>query len=388
MNQIDLNKYLINIRRELHKIPETAFNEIKTSNLIEQELNSFGINTFRPLETAVVGIIGNINNPCIAFRADIDGLPMEEDTGLPFSSTHKGRMHACGHDFHISMLLGAAKYLKQYEEELNICIKLLFQPAEEMIPGGAKLMVEAGVLKNPDVQFVFGQHIHPEKQVGRIEIAVGPALASSDEMYWTIKGKSSHAATPHFGHDPILASANMIANLQNIITKYRNPLKPSVLSITSIHGGTATNILPEEVKLMGTFRAFDDKWRYETIDNIRHISSSICRAYNCESIFEPKMGFPAVINDITASDIAKEAAIRKIGDENFSNCDPMMWGEDFAYFANEVPSCFWFLGVKNQPNMPALHNVKLSPDENALIIGSNMFINIALNNTVLSNIFK
>ena len=375
--QIELNQYIISIRRELHKIPETAFKEFKTTKFIEDELNSLNIQNFRLLETGVIGIIGDAANPCIGFRADIDALPLMEDTGLPFSSTHDGVMHACGHDFHISMLLGAARYLKSIEDSLSVCIKLIFQPAEEMIPGGAKLLVEAGVLKNPDVRMVFGQHIHPSKRVGRIEIAPGPAMASSDEMYWTIKGKSSHAATPHLGNDPVLAASNMIANLQSVITKHRNPLMPSVLSITSIHGGTATNILPEEVKIMGTFRAYNDEWRYETIETIRKISSNICDAYNCESIFEPKMGFPAVINDKNASDIAASAAQQSVGEENFSYCDPMMWGEDFSYYSNEVPSCFWFLGVQNKDDMPPLHNVKLAPDESALMNGFKMFINIA-----------
>lgn len=379
MQDKELHEYLVKIRRDLHRIPETAFKEFITTDYIENELHNLGIETYRPLETGVVGFIGDKSKPCIAFRADIDGLPMNEETGLEFASTHPGAMHACGHDFHMSMLLGATKYLKQIEDKLDVCIKLLFQPGEEMIPGGAKLMVEAGVLKNPDVRMVFGQHIHPAKQVGRIEIAVGPCMASSDEMYWTVKGKSSHAATPHLGNDPVLASANMVANLQTVITKHRNPLMPSVLSITSIHGGTATNILPEEVKLMGTFRAYNDEWRYATIETIRKISTSICEAYNCEAIFEPLMGFPAVINDKLASEIAGEAAVASVGAENFSNCDPMMWGEDFSFFSNEVPGCFWFLGVKNREDMPPLHNVKLSPDEGALINGCKMFINIAQN---------
>lgn len=375
----DINEYIINIRRELHKIPETAFKEFKTTKFIENELNLLGIENFRLLETGVIGIIGDTALPCIAFRADIDALPMNEETGLEFSSLHQGVMHSCGHDFHTAMLLGAAKYLKSIEKELKICIKLIFQPAEEMIPGGAKLLVEAGVLKNPDVLMVFGQHIHPDKQVGRIEICDGPAMASSDEMYWTVKGKSSHAATPHLGNDPILAASNMITNLQAVITKHRNPLYPSVLSITSIHGGTATNILPEEVKLMGTFRAYNDEWRYKTIETISKISRNICEAYNCSSIFEPKMGFPAVINDKKATETVAKSATEIVGNDNFCYCEPMMWGEDFSYYSNEVPGCFWFLGVKNRDDMPALHNVKLSPDEKALIIGCKMFITIAFN---------
>ncbi len=204
MEKIEINnisEYLINTRRHLHQYPETAFQEFETTKFIEQELSSMDIINFKVTKTGVVGIIGEISNPCLALRADIDGLPILEETGLPYSSKNDGKMHACGHDFHTAILLGVAKYLKSIETDLKVCVKLIFQPAEEMIPGGAKTMIENGVLDNPKPQFVFGQHIHPSIKTGRIEMCYGPIMASSDELYWTIKGKSSHAATPHLGND-------------------------------------------------------------------------------------------------------------------------------------------------------------------------------------------
>ena len=207
-------------------------------------------------------------------------------------------------------------------------------------------------------------------------------MASSDELYWTIKGKSSHAATPHLGSDPILASSYLITHLQTLITKFRNPLSPGVISITSIHSGSATNILPEEVKLMGTFRAYNNVWRYEALEKIKNISEQVSAIYGCESLFEPKLGFPAVINNENATDIVKRAAIDVVGVNNFSICEPMMWGEDFAYYAEQIPSCFWFLGVNNSDNMSALHNSKLTPDENALLVGFQTMVNVVLNSVV------
>jgi amidohydrolase len=375
----DVENYIVECRRHLHKYPETAFNEHETCKFIESKLDELHIPHKRLIDTGIVAMIGEESDNCVALRADIDGLPISENTGLPFSSLNEGRMHACGHDFHTSMLLGAAKILKAKEAELNGCVKLIFQPAEEMIPGGAFLMIEAGVMDNPKPKAIFGQHINPATPTGKLEFAYGPMMASSDELYWTIKGKSSHAATPHLGSDPILAASNMILALQNIITKFKNPLDPGVISITSIHSGSATNILPDEAKLMGTFRAYDNKWRYDTIEVIREISKSIVSAYGCESVFEPKMGFPPVINDNNAGDIAKLSAIEAVGENNFNLCSPIMWAEDFAYYGDKAPACFWFLGVKNIDDMPPLHNAKLSPDENALNIGAVMLVNCALN---------
>ncbi|MDD3125590.1 MAG: M20 family metallopeptidase [Candidatus Kapabacteria bacterium] len=382
MKELDfsfLDNYLIDTRRYFHQYPETAFKEFETTKMLEGELDKLGIPHKRIIETGVIGLIGDPTKPCVALRGDIDGLPISEETGLPFSSKHAGRMHACGHDFHMTMVLGAAKYLKSIEDELPICVKLIFQPGEEMIPGGAKLMIEAGVLENPTPRFVFGQHIHPAKDVGRVEVCYGPAMASADELYWTVKGKFTHAATPHLGHDPILASSYMIAHLQDIITKFRNPLNPGVLSITSIHGGTATNILPDEVKLMGTFRAFNNEWRYKTIENIGIVSQKACEIYGCEANFAPRMGFPPVINDQVASDIVKSSAVEALDSEHAVACEPIMWGEDFAYYGENIPACFWFLGVKNCEDMPPLHNSKLAPDERALRIGAEVLIRSAIN---------
>ncbi len=370
---------IISYRRYFHSNPELSFQEYNTTKYIEAKLNEFGIENFRIIETGVIGIIGKISDNCIALRADIDALPIQEETGLEFASKTAGNMHACGHDMHIAMLLGAAKILKQNESQLNGCVKLIFQPAEELIPGGAYLMIQAGVLENPTPRYVFGQHINPSIETGKIATCNGPIMASADELYWTIKGKSSHAATPHLGNDPILASAQMINNLQSIITKFRDPLDSGVISITSIHGGSATNILPEEVKLMGTLRAYNESWRYKTIDNIKMMSESISEMYNCTCEFNPKLGFPSVNNDEKAVNYVKSSALALQESDKYFVCKPMMWAEDFAYYGQKVPSAFWFLGVKNTNNMPALHNNHLAPDENAMLIGTAMLVSLAIN---------
>lgn len=370
---------IVSYRRHLHQYPELSFQEFETTKYIESKLSEFGIEHYRLLETGVIGIIGNKSDNCVALRADIDALPIMEDTGLEFKSVNDGKMHACGHDFHIAMLIGAAKVLKQNEDKLCGCIKLIFQPAEEMIPGGAKLMIEQGVLENPIPKFVFGQHINPSIETGKIATCNGPIMASSDELYFTIKGKSSHAATPHLGNDPILATAQIINNLQSLITKMRDPLEPGVISITSIHGGSATNILPDEVKLMGTLRAYNEVWRHKALENIKHISENIAEVYGCTCDFAPKLGFPSVINAENAVSYVKSSALALQDCDKYFECKPMMWGEDFSYYGQKIPSAFWFLGVKNDESMPALHNSKLAPDENALVIGTAMFVSLAFN---------
>ena len=268
MNDIIVNKVnkiyekVVDYRRYLHQNPELSFKEFNTTRFIISKLQQLNINFYQPTETGVVAIIGNGDN-CVALRADIDALPIKEETELPFSSYNEGVMHACGHDMHTAMLLGVTEILNDLKHEYNGCIKVIFQPGEEKLPGGASVLIKAGVLENPKPLAIFGQHIYPDEKEGVIALNSGPFFASADEIYWTIVGKSGHAAQPQLSNDAILASSHLINFYQTMITKFKNPLNPGVLSVTSINGGSATNIFPDKVKMMGTLRSFDENWRLE-----------------------------------------------------------------------------------------------------------------------------
>ncbi|MFP4368662.1 MAG: M20 family metallopeptidase [Candidatus Kapaibacterium sp.] len=357
-------------RRLIHSNPELSFEEHKTTAFIKEKLDEAGIKNISVTETGLVGIIGK-EGPCVALRADIDALPIKENTGLEFASINDGVMHACGHDMHTAMLLGASKILKSIEDEIPGTVKLIFQPGEEKIPGGASIMIEKGVLEDPAPEVVFGQHINPGAQSGTLSFVSGPAMASADEIYLTIKARGSHAAQPHIGSDAILTASTIINHLQTLITKFRNPLQPGVISITSIHGGSAPNIYPDEVKLMGTMRAFNQEWRENLHSLIKQNIAHICDMYNTQFELEIRKGYPALINNENTTDFIKDIAEKAFGSESVEDFEPKMWAEDFAYFAQIVPSTFWFLGVRpaGRDEMPPLHNSRLDPDEKAMTKG-------------------
>jgi amidohydrolase len=376
----ELFKETREIRRTIHRNPELSFQEFETSKFIRAKLDEYGIKYDIVTETGTVAHIGKGEN-CVALRADIDALPILEDTGLEYQSHNVGIMHACGHDMHTAMLLTAAKILKSIENEINGVIKLIFQPGEEKIPGGAKLMIEHGVLENPRPKAIFGQHIYPAANTGTISVANGPIFASADEIYWTITGKGAHAAQPHIGRDAILASAQLIIYYQSILTKFKNPLEAGVLSVTSIHGGSATNIFPNEVKMMGTFRAYNNSWREEMHNILVENTDKIAGLYDCKADIEILKGYPPLINDFELAEFIKLTAKEVVGSENTLDFEPKMWAEDFAYFAQNIPACFWMLGVKPEDlsEMPPLHNAKLNPVEESMKNGIKMLVSSALN---------
>ncbi|MFC2129993.1 M20 family metallopeptidase [Bacteroidota bacterium] len=374
-----IHEELIKHRRHIHSNPELSFKEFKTSEYIKSVLSDLEIENKIIAETGVVGLIGS-GDKCVALRADMDALPIQEETGLSYSSGKDGIMHACGHDMHVAMLLGAAKILKENESELDGTVKLIFQPGEEKLPGGAKILIEEGVLDNPTPQAVFGQHIYPEAPTGTISIAPGFIMAAPDELYWTIHGKGGHAAQPHHNNDAILAASNLVVFLKSMLTKYKNPVSHGILSVTAIHGGNATNVFPDEVKLMGTFRSFDENWRVFMHEEIRKRSQEICHLYNTECTVEILKGYPPVFNTPEKVDFIRDIAAGLLGTESVLNFEPKMWGEDFAYYAQKVPAAFWFLGVRQRDknHIPALHNAKLAPDEEALIYGTVLFVETAM----------
>lgn len=370
---------IIEDRRHLHRNPELSFQEFETCTYISKRLESMNITHSIITNTGIIALIGS-GDRCIALRADIDALPIEEETGLDFSSTKPGIMHACGHDAHTAMLLGAASILKEQESSLNGIVKLIFQPGEEKVPGGASIMVAEGVLENPKPEVIFGQHVYPDAPCGEIQISIGPTMASADELYWTIYGKGAHAAQPHQGIDPILIASELILHLQSLVTKMRNPLLPGLLAVTSIHGGSATNIIPETVELKGTLRAFDPEWREQAIHMIQEHSEQLCSMHGARCEVTILRGYPAVHNHEGAATFAIKTAQALIGSTKVTDFEPKMWGEDFAFYGQHIPSAFWMLGVRpdGQTSMPGLHNARFTPDEQALPIGAAMMAKAAI----------
>ncbi|TAL70670.1 MAG: amidohydrolase [Bacteroidetes bacterium] len=371
---------LIQIRRHIHQNPELSFKEFLTAEFIRDNLRKVGIEYKTIAETGTVALIGK-GEKCVALRADIDALPINEETNLEYASKNKGVMHACGHDMHSTMLLGAARILKGMESELTGTVKIIFQPGEEKLPGGASNLIEEGVLENPKVTAMFAQHIFPEEETGTISVNSCYIMASADELYWTLKGKGTHAAQPHLGNDCIMAASQLVINLQSIVTKYKNPIKPGLLSVTSIQGGSATNAFPDEVKLMGTFRANDEEWRSKMHDEIRRITNETCSLFGIKGELEIVKGYPALYNNPETTEMVNQTAKELLGQDSVKVFEPKLWAEDFAYYAQKIPSTFWFLGIrpKDIKDMPPLHNSKLIPDEKALTIGAAMLAGTAVN---------
>jgi amidohydrolase len=374
----EIYEEMVELRRQIHQNPELAFKEFDTSRLIRDTLLELQISHEVVADTGVVALIGK-GKHCVALRADIDALPILEETDLEYASLNPGVMHACGHDMHTAILLGVAKLLKSIEDKLGGTVKLIFQPAEEKLPGGAKIMIEKGVLENPKPQAIFGQHIYPEAKIGTLAVAAGPVMACADELYWTITGKSCHAAQPHMGGDPIIAAAHLISSLQTLISRKKDPFKTGVLSVTAINGGSATNIIPDEVKLMGTLRSFDPEWRKQVLEMIQKQTINICSAFGCRGFFEPALGFPPLFNHADTSEFIENEAIELFGQDKVEPFEAKMWAEDFAYYTEKIPGTFWFLGVlpEDKDEMPALHNSKIAPEESALINGCAMMAKVA-----------
>lgn len=374
-----IEKTIIEDRRMLHAHPELSFQEFETQKYISSRLSSLGIEHKTIGQTGIVATIGE-GKHCVGLRADIDALPIMEETGLPFSSVQAGVMHACGHDAHTAMLLGAAAILKEKEKELQGTVKLIFQPGEEKVPGGASILIREGVLDNPRVEAMFGQHVFPEAEVGTIQMCEGFVMASADELYWTIRGSGCHAAQPHLGHDPIYAASAIVTHLQTLLTKTKNPLSPGQVTVTSIHGGSATNIVPETVEMKGTLRSFDAQWREQTIANIEQHSRMIAEMHGCTAEVTVLRGYPAVINNPETTDFAWSLAQRTIGSDKVHPFEPKMWGEDFGFYAQIVPCTFWLLGVRPRgvATMPGLHHPRFTPDESAFTIGTAMLVGAAI----------
>ena len=363
------------IRQYLHAHPELSFQEYETSKFVQSQLTTLGIPFTVMGETGVIGLIqGRPSDRIIALRADMDALPIQEENNVPYVSTKDGVMHACGHDVHTTCLLGAARILHELKDEWDGTIKLIFQPGEEKNPGGASILIKEGVLKNPVPQRIYGQHVHPQLEIGRMNFASGKVMASADEIYITVKGKGGHAAKPNLTADTILTAAQIVNALQQLISRNNNPLSPSVLSICAIQGGFTTNVIPSEVKMMGTFRAMDEKWRFEAHDRIRTIIESTAQANGAEVELEISVGYPSVINDFTTTETARSLAKTLIGDEHVGEAEISLGAEDFGYYTQEIPGCFYRLGTGNIEKgiISGVHTPTFDIDEEAIKMGISM----------------
>ena len=366
----------IQVRHHLHAHPELSYKEFETSAFIQQKLTEFGIEHKVLATTGVVGLIKGRDpgKKIIALRADMDALPITEENNVDYRSQNTGIMHACGHDVHSTCLLGAAKILNETKDEWEGTVKLIFQPGEERNPGGASIMIKEGVLEDPIPQAIFALHVHPNLEVGKLSFRSGMVMASADEIYITLKGKGGHAASPHLTVDTILIASHLIISLQQLVSRNNDPFNPSVLSITSVQGGNTTNVIPSEVKLMGTFRAMNEEWRFKAHELIKKQSTELVHAMGGEIDINIDVGYPFVLNNEQLTNNAKLKAGEFVGRANIEETELRMGAEDFAYYSHKIPACFYRLGVGNVSKgiTSGVHTPKFNIDESAIEIGMGM----------------
>ena len=366
----------IEVRHHLHAHPELSYQEYETSKFVQQRLTDLGIPFEVKATTGVVGLIRgkNPDSRIIALRADMDALPIKEENDIPYKSKNEGVMHACGHDVHTTCLLGAAKILKELSNEWEGTIKLIFQPGEEKNPGGASLMIKDGVLENPKPEAILALHVNTILEVGELSFRGGKVMASADELYFTIKGKGGHAASPQLIVDPILISSHLIVALQQLISRNNNPFNPSVLSITAFNGGNTTNVIPNEVKLMGTFRAMDETWRFKAHELMRKLTHDLVQSMGGEAELHIDVGYPCVMNNERLTAAAMALAETYMGNEKVSETELRMGAEDFGYYAQVIPACFFRLGTMNKAKgiTAGVHTPVFNINESAIEIGMGM----------------
>ncbi len=363
----------IEVRHYLHAHPELSYQEFETSKFIQKKLASYNIPYEIKATTGVIGLIKGRNpeSRIIALRADMDALPIEEKNEVAYKSTRPGIMHACGHDVHTTCLLGAARILSETKDEWEGTVKLIFQPGEEKNPGGASLLIKEGVLHNPAPSAIFALHVNPQLEKGKLSFRGGKVMASADEIYMTIKSKGGHAAAPHLTTDTILVASHLVVALQQVISRNNNPLKPSVLSITSFQGGFTTNVIPSEVKLMGTFRAMDEEWRFKAHEIITRLSHELVSSMGAELELHIDVGYPTVYNNENLNDRARSLAIDYMGASNVEETEIRMGAEDFGYYSQLIPGCFFRLGTANQEKgiTSGVHTPNFNIDEDAIETG-------------------
>lgn len=374
---------VIDLRRHLHSHPELSFKEFQTAAFVAKKLKEIGITEIESKATTGWSALIKGKNPdkkVVALRADMDALPIIEANEVPYKSQNPGVMHACGHDAHTASLLGAAKILNEVRDQFEGTIKLIFQPGEEIIPGGASLMIKDKVLENPRPQYILGQHVMPMIPAGKVGFRSGLYMASADELYLTIKGKGGHGAMPETFIDPVLISAHLLVALQQIVSRVANPKIPSVLSFGRVEALGATNIIPNEVKIQGTFRTLDEAWRAKAHQKMRQIAEGIVEGMGGQLDFEIRKGYPFLKNNPELTARSVDAARDYLGAENVLDLDIWMAAEDFAYFSQEIDGCFYRLGTRNEARgiTSGVHTPTFDIEEEALEIGSGLMAWLAV----------
>ena len=376
----------VRLRRQIHRRPELAFEEHQTAALVAETLRGIGIEPITGVaETGVVAHVrGARPGPVRALRADIDALPIHEANTFEFASETDGAMHACGHDAHTAMLLGAARVLHALRDDLAGTVRLIFQPSEEKLPGGATVMIESGVLGAMGgvgaPLFILGQHVAPHLPAGHLGVRPGPFMASADELYLTVRGEGGHAAAPHLLVDPVLAQAHILTALQAVISRNRPPGTASILSFGRVEALGATNVIPDEVRLVGTFRSMDEAWRFRAHDLIRRTAEKTAEAHgaSCEVCVE--VGYPALTNDDALAGSVRRSAAEVVGEDRVHALPEWYASEDFAWYTREIPGCFYVLGTGSEAadSLHGLHTPRFTVDESAMEAGVAMLATLAV----------
>jgi len=377
-----IHSKVIKNRRYLHAHPELSFNEYGTSAFIKAKLDEMQIAWKEMAGTGIVGIIEGkkTSDKVVALRADIDALPITEANNIDYISQNKGVMHACGHDVHTSSLLGVAQILQSIKSKFGGTIKLIFQPGEEQLPGGASIMIKEGVLENPKPHAVIGLHVLPSLECGKIAMRKGKQMASMDEINITVRGKGGHGAQPHQNIDPVVISAHIIIALQQIVSRIANPTTPTVLSFGKIIANGAVNIIPDEVYIEGTFRTLDETWRNDAHKRMKKMAEDIAESMGGSCEFIIKRGYPFLVNNDALTESVQNFSQEYLGKENVIEADIWLAAEDFSYYSQNADSCFYLLGVgnKNKKITSALHTATFNVDENVLSISTGLMAYIAI----------
>jgi len=369
-------------RRHLHQHPELSFAEHQTAAFVRRELDKLGIPHAAMAGTGVVALIQGEkpSDKVLALRADMDALPIQEVDGRSYGSQHPGVMHACGHDAHTASLLGAARILQALRGDFGGTVKLIFQPGEERLPGGASLMIREGVLQNPAPAGIIGQHVMPFIEAGKVGFRTGKYMASCDELFMTVKGRGGHGAQPHQNIDPIAITAQIVTALQQVVSRTADPRIPTVLSWGKIIGNGSTNVIPDEVRLEGTFRTFDEEWRAAAHEKMTKMATGIAEAMGAGCDFEVCKGYPFLVNEQRITDSSRRFAEEYLGAENVLELDLWPAAEDFAYYSQQTAACFYRLGTGNKARgiQSAVHTPTFDIDETALETGPGLMAYIAL----------
>ncbi|GAB3234287.1 M20 family metallopeptidase [Hymenobacter seoulensis] len=372
------------LREHLHAHPELSFKEHNTVAFVTEQLQKLGLKTQPIAGTGVVALIEGRNpgSRTVALRADMDALPITEQNEVPYKSTNPGVMHACGHDVHTSSLLGVARILTQLTDEFEGSVKLMFQPGEELLPGGASLMIQEGVLENPKPASVLGQHVFPRLPAGKIGLRAGRYMASTDELYLTVRGKGGHGAMPEQNLDPVLVAAHIIVAAQQIVSRRANPKLPSVLSFGKVTAQGATNVIPNEVYIEGTFRTLNEEWRNEAHEHLRRLCEGLAESMGATCELEIRRGYPYLENEPALTARTEQAAVEYLGRENVVELDQWMAAEDFAYFSQATSACFYRLGTAaadgSNRYTSSVHTPTFDIDTKALETGPGLMAWLAL----------